>query len=85
MVIDPVIPAALDGLRVETRLAGHKVEVTYQVLAKGAGPVTISLNGVELEFSREANAYRMGGARISMEYITMRLLGERDKLVVLLG
>jgi cellobiose phosphorylase len=86
LVIDPVIPQSLDGLKVETPLAGHKVEVTYQILGKGAGPLAISLNGVDLEYAREDNAYRTGGARISMEKIVKRLIGGgQDKLRILLG
>ncbi len=86
LVIDPVIPQSLDGLKVETPLAGHKVEVTYQVLAKGAGPLAIKLNGVDLEYTREDNAYRTGGVRVAMDSITPRLIGGgQDKLVVLLS
>jgi hypothetical protein len=85
-VIDPVVPPSLDGLKVEAKLAGHKVEVIYNILSNGAGPLSITLNGAKLEYEREANAYRTGGVRISMEAITRHLIGGgQDKLVVLLS
>jgi cellobiose phosphorylase len=86
LVIDPVIPQSLDGLKVEAPVAGHMLEVTYQILAKGSGPLALKLNGVDLEYTRENNAYRTGGARIAMESIVKRLIGGgQDKLVVLLS
>jgi hypothetical protein len=44
------------------------------------------LNGVKLEYQREPNAYRTGGARVSLESFSKGLLGGgQDKLVVLLS
>jgi cellobiose phosphorylase len=85
LVIDPVIPAALDGLKTEAQLAGHKVTVVYQVVAKGAGVLTVRLNGKDVAFERESNAYRSGAARISMEAITKGLTGNRDKLSIVVS
>jgi cellobiose phosphorylase len=85
LVIDPVIPAALDGMKVKVSLAGRPVEITYCVKAKGCGPVSVSLNGVPLDFVREKNMYRTGAARISMEVIVRQRTGKTDQLTIVLG
>ncbi len=85
LVVDPVIPAALDGLKVKTQLAGRPVEVTYRIKAKGCGPHSVSLNGGNLDFIREQNPYRPGAARIPMDAIVARLTGQNDQLAVSLG
>jgi cellobiose phosphorylase len=85
LVVDPVIPAALDGLKVSVRLAGRPVEVTYRIKAKVRGPLSISLNGVALDFSREKNPYRSGAARIGMDAIVAGLTGQADELTVSSG
>jgi cellobiose phosphorylase len=84
LVVDPVIPPALDGLNARIRLAGRPVEVTYRVGAIGCGPVSITLNGVALDFLREQNPYRTGGVRIPMDAVTARLTGSADRIVILL-
>jgi cellobiose phosphorylase len=66
LVIDPVMPPALDGLRADIELAGKPVTVVYRVATVGYGPRAIVLNGTELSFRREANPYRSGGAEVAM-------------------
>ncbi len=84
LVIDPVIPATLDGLTATLEIAGHSIEVTYQIKSRGCGPTAIQLNGSELEFTREPNAYRTGAARIPMTDLTRILTGNNDRLTVIL-
>ena len=82
LVLDPVIPAALDGLKVAMQMAAHMVEVTYRITGKGRGPVSINLNGIDLDFIREDNPYRPGAACISMDQITRALTGDGDRLTL---
>jgi cellobiose phosphorylase len=82
LVVDPVIPAALDGLRVDIDLAGKRVTASYRVAAIGAGPMSLSLNGAELPFRREANPYRSGGAHVPMAALTPRLTNDENVLHV---
>jgi cellobiose phosphorylase len=74
LVIDPVLAPALDGLRVETDLAGHRFDITYRVAARGYGPVKLELNGTPLPFRRLPNPYRTGGAEISMPLLREALV-----------
>lgn len=81
-IIDPVIPAELDGLKANLILAGHPISVAYQIKSAGHSPKSIDLNGVKLDFTREANPYRMGAVRISMDLFTQGLTGDGDLLTV---
>jgi cellobiose phosphorylase len=85
LVIDPVIAPELDGLKACLRLAGHPVEVVYRVTAAGCGPVAIDLNGTAVQFAREENRYRLGGARIPLELFIGRSTGKHDQLLVTLA
>ncbi|MEY3897584.1 MAG: hypothetical protein RLZZ214_3105 [Verrucomicrobiota bacterium] len=85
LVVDPVIPPELDGLAVTLNLAGHVVEVVYEIGNAGCGPTAIGLNGTSLEFLREDNPYRVGGIRIPLESWTRRLTGTKDRLTISLA
>jgi cellobiose phosphorylase len=73
LVIDPVIPVALDGLCVETDVFGARMVVRYRTGRRGAGTVALLLNGRRLEFARERNPYRTGGARVPASVVKARL------------
>jgi len=83
--IDPILPAALDGLAVDLTLDGRALRIEYRVGARGVGPVALTLNGAALPFEREANPYRPGGAVVAMASVRERLRGTGDVLVVELG
>ncbi len=82
LIVDPVIPKALDGLKVKLQLAGHSLEVTYQIKSKGCGPISVTLNGAEVDFIREPNPYRTGAARISLDTLSGGLKGAASQLAV---
>jgi cellobiose phosphorylase len=82
LIIDPVIPAELNGLKANLILAGHPVTVVYQIKSTGRGPVSVDLNGVKLDFTREPNPYRSGAVRISKDSFIRGLTGAGDVLTV---
>jgi cellobiose phosphorylase len=82
LVIDPIIPQALDGLVARLPIAGRQVEITYHVQSLGRGPLSIRLNGADLDFIRENNPYRTAGARVSMDSLAAALTGSGDQLAV---
>jgi cellobiose phosphorylase len=84
-ILDPVIPASLDGLHAEVELAGHKVQIIYRIGSAGYGPTTVILNGQELSFTRETNPYRTGGVAVAMVEVLERLSTGTNTLVVCLG
>jgi cellobiose phosphorylase len=71
--VDPVIPSALDGLRVATTLRGRAIEIHYRVAGSGCGVNEIALNGNSLSFSREPNPHRRGAACVSMAAVLAQL------------
>lgn len=64
VVIDPVVPKALDGLRARVSLGGRMLDVTVRVGAKGCGPTRVVVDGKPVELVREHNGYRQGGVRV---------------------
>jgi hypothetical protein len=67
LVIDPVIPPELSGLRAEVPVMGRRVTMEYRVDRRGYSPQVILLNGRRLAFDRVENPYRAGGAAIPLE------------------
>jgi cellobiose phosphorylase len=80
--VDPVIPAALDGLRVSTTLLGKAVEVSYSIGARGCGVSAIRLNGRKLAFEREHNPHREGAASVAIEAVTDALQAKKNRLEI---
>src|SRR5262249_51142294 len=66
LVIDPVLPAALHGLRVRMALPGRTLALSYRVGARGHGPLAVSCNGKAVAVQREAHPYRAGGVLLPL-------------------
>ncbi len=74
LVIDPVLPNELDGLTVDTLIAGKPIRIRYLVKTRNTAPQSILLNSVALDCStRQANPYREGGVRVSRAFLLSRL------------
>ncbi len=73
LVLDPVMPSALRGLQAQVELAGHTVQIDYQLGPLGHGPVGLALDGAPLPFVRAANPYRRGGAVVDLALLSQRL------------
>lgn len=83
--LDPVIPAALDGLRTRLPLWGKLVQVRYRVGAAGCGVQVLKLNGRALRFEREAHAHRAGPVLTAREALQAELRAGVNELEVSLG
>jgi 1,2-beta-oligoglucan phosphorylase len=83
--VDPVMPPALDGLRVDTTLRGRPLDVRYEVGHPGCGVTAISLNGQELAFSSEANPHRRGAALVAWPAVLQHLRPEQNTLIIRVG
>ncbi len=84
LVVDPVIPKALDGLCAEVTLAGAPLRVRYEIAARGRGPTAITLNGHALPMTRLTNPYRTPGVAISVEALRAQLARNGNELVIAL-
>src|SRR5690606_17487988 len=76
--IDPVMPPALNGLRIELPLLGHPVEVEYRVGQVGHGVTAVALNDEMLALDFRANPHRKGAARVSRTFFSDRLKRGRN-------
>jgi cellobiose phosphorylase len=83
--VDPVVPQALDGLRVGSTLDGRAVRVVYRVARAGHGPTALTLNGHPLPMTRTANPYRTAGVTVPMAAVRERLSDGPNELVIDLG
>lgn len=85
LCVDPVMPGALDGMRVAMSLRGCPLEVTYRIGGAGCGVNDIVLNGEKLPFTHEANPHRRGAARVASAAVLERLTRNRNILAIDLG
>lgn len=81
--IDPVMPASLDGLRVETTLHGHRIEVVYRVADPGHGVTAVRLNGKLIAHVHEVNPYRLGAARVRLAQLLEALSADGHNLLTI--
>ena len=84
LVVDPVMPPALDGLIAKPQLFERPTEVIYRIGNRGCGTAAISLNGTDLPFTRDPNPYRPGAARIPLDAITALLTENSNRLTVVI-
>ncbi len=85
LTVDPVLPAAFNGQRVEMDLVGRRFGIHYTVGTAGSGPQTLVLNGASLPFRRLPNPYRTGGVEIRLEHLREALIEGVNELCVTLG
>ncbi len=85
LVLDPVLPAALDGLRVEATLWQHPVVVTYRVRGAGCGVTAVEVGAERAAFTRDANPHRIGAARLSKEVLLAQLARSGGAMTVFVG
>jgi cellobiose phosphorylase len=85
LVVDPVIPPSLDGLRVELEWEGRLMEITYRINGAGCGPSVVNLNGTNLSFTRGSNPYRTGAAKIPMAAVQKELASGTNRLILHIG
>ena len=85
LCVDPVMPGALNGMRLVTSLRGQPLEVTYRIGPRGCGVNEIVLNGEKLPFTRAANPHRRGAAWVTVEAVLDRVARGRNVLAIDLG
>ena len=82
LILDPVMPASLDGLCSCLDLDGRVLEIEYRLGVRGCGPIRLELNGQALEFLRGVNPYRLGAAEVNSFELNRQLGDGRNVLVV---
>lgn len=80
-VFDPVMPADFDGLAVQMKFKGRDVKFIYCVSGSQRGVRRIEINGEDVEFSREQNPYRLGGACVSDSLLKQKLSNNGNNVI----
>ncbi len=83
--LDPVLPAALDGLLLRLPLYGHPVRVRYAVGPRGHGPLSATLDGQPLLCTPGHNPYRAPGVWVDADALRAGLAAGATELLVTLG
>ena len=83
--IDPVLPAALDGLVVQLPLYGQRVSVRYSVGPLGHGPLAVMLDDAPLPLQPGHNRYRRPGVWLDADLLRAGLAAGASHLHITLG
>jgi cellobiose phosphorylase len=73
VTLDPVIPVALNGLRVRLSLFGKPVTLSYEISGAGHGVSSVIVNGAALPLTNDTNPHRKGAARLDRAQLVARL------------
>ena len=65
-VLDPVLQDNLNNLEFDYKICSKACKIVYKI----TGESKVVVNGKEVSFTREANAYRQGGYVVSQEHLT---------------
>ena len=81
LVMDPVLPAELDGLHFTYKVNGHDVQFVYHL---GQEQKQVRVNGKAVAGAEVSNRYRNGGLVISKEDLNQHLVDGVNKIEVYL-
>jgi cellobiose phosphorylase len=73
VTLDPVIPPALNGLRVRLSLFGKPVSVSYEISGPGWGVSAVKVNGLDVPITHDVNPHRKGAARVDRALLASKL------------
>jgi len=68
VVLDPILPIELNGLKFNYSILGKPVEINY-IIEIGTAISKVVVNGVEVKFKRISEPYRTGGVAFPIEVI----------------
>jgi cellobiose phosphorylase len=83
--LDPVIPAALDGLQARATLFDRPVDVIYRIRGAGCGVTAVTVNGQRLPFERRPNPHRPGPVVVAKTAFIAQLTPDRNTLTLDVG
>ncbi|NBD27406.1 GH36-type glycosyl hydrolase domain-containing protein [Paenibacillus glycinis] len=83
LVLDPVLPADMDGLRFRFRWNGRPIAFRYDIGGETVTAVTV--NGKPVHAAERANRYRHGGVRIGREALEALLVDGMNEVVIRLS
>ena len=80
IIFDPVMPVSFDGLTAYISFMGFPLQFFYKINGKGFEPKTLRINKKEINFSKENNPYRPGGAVVDKRLL-LTLLNPQKNII----
>ncbi|MBI9066700.1 MAG: hypothetical protein JEZ09_05365 [Salinivirgaceae bacterium] len=80
VIIDPVIPLAMDGFSASLKFMGRNVRFNYHIKESCFSPKAVTVNGSALKFLHQENKYRQGGALIKADSF-LSLLNQKENAI----
>jgi 1,2-beta-oligoglucan phosphorylase len=80
VILDPVMPFAFSGLSVSMKFLSHEVTFRYIIEKGNHSPQSVFINKRPVEFIKEANPYRDGGAKIRKD-VFMRMMDQASNVI----
>ncbi|MBO2944086.1 cellobiose phosphorylase [Paenibacillus sp. F411] len=80
LVVDPVLPAGMDGMQFCFRWNGKKIVFRYNVSGESVRCVTV--NGEQVLTVQQPNRYRHGGVRIPKDHLEALLVDGVNQIVI---
>ncbi len=80
VIIDPVMPGSIDGLKATMKIMTRDVTFIYHVNDGCYGPERVSVNGKEIPLMPAGNPYRPGGVAVGAD-VFMELLSDGKNMV----
>ncbi len=79
VIMDPVIPFSMDGLSATYKFKGYELEFSFEIKKGTYSPDSIIINGKSVNFEKENQKYREGGAVIKMEdFVSILNIGKNE-------
>ncbi|MDK8179865.1 cellobiose phosphorylase [Paenibacillus sp. UMB4589-SE434] len=78
LIVDPILPARLDGMKFDFQFAGEKVTFAYHITGEAVNRIVI--NGKPVHTNRLDNPYRQGGVRILKDDLKFELTQEQNQI-----
>lgn len=85
LVVDPVIPASLDGMCASLQLYGFDCDVHYRIGDRGYGATRVSVNDRDMALAALPNRYRIGAASVGASALRALLGPRRNRIEIDLG
>ncbi len=82
VVIDPVLTNEMDGFEASFKFRGFDLQWSFAVKSGNFAAKKILINGEAISFDVEYNAYRAGGAQLSMNHFLTCLKPGTNKIIV---
>jgi 1,2-beta-oligoglucan phosphorylase len=80
VILDPVMPFAFSGLSVSMKFLSHEATFRFKIEKGNHSPHSVFINNRPVEFTKEENPYRDGGAKIRKD-VFLRMMDQASNVI----